>query len=115
MNAGSATWRIFLFTHRERFQTAPWSRWRKSFTCLPDLIRTQERNDTESRAGRGVSLVGRFSIRQFLRSLSRGQAVVVGNLLAGRRILQLDHRSLGAGSAPDQRPESCTLIGLRRP
>src|ERR1017187_4222672 len=68
-------------------------------------VRTPVRQyDTESPSGRNLSLAGRPRIRQFLCSLPRRQALVLGDLLADRRLLQLDHRPSDAGDDHDQRP-----------
>src|ERR1035438_5362727 len=48
--------------------------------------------DTESHSGRILSLAGRPGIRQFLCSLPRREALVLGDVLVDRRLLQLDHR-----------------------
>ena len=53
--------------------------------------------DSESPPGRNLSLAGRPRIRQFLCTLPRRKALVLGDLLAGRRLLQLDHRALALG------------------
>ena len=45
----------------------------------------------ESIPGRLLSLAGRPGLRQFLRPLQRRQEMVVGNLLAGRRVVLVDH------------------------
>ena len=71
--------------------------------------------DTESPSGRNLSLAGRPGIRQFLCSLPRRQALVLGDLLADRRLLQLDHRPGHAGADPDQRPARACCAKRRAP
>src|ERR1035441_58499 len=69
--------------------------------------------DTESHSGRILSLAGRPGIRQFLCSLPRREALVLGDVLVDRRLLQLDHRAGHAGYDSDQRP-ALRAAGSRR-
>src|ERR1039457_3665432 len=68
------------------------------------LCTDRQTYDTESRAWRDVPLAGWSGIRQFLCSVPRRQAMVVGDVLAGGRLLQLDHRPMGVGDDHDERP-----------
>ena len=60
---------------------------------------THTRGQNESKPGTGsfFSLARRPRSRQLLRSLSGSEALGVGDVLAGGRILQLDHRAVDAG------------------
>src|ERR1039457_1215737 len=68
------------------------------------LCTDRQTYDTESRAWRDVPLAGWSGIRQFLCSVPRRQAMVVGAVLAGGRLLSFDHRPLGVGGGAEQRP-----------
>jgi len=58
---------------------------------------------TQSAPGRSLPLAGRISFGQFLRSLPACEGLGLGNLLARRRILQLDYRAVDRGSDDDPR------------
>ena len=52
------------------------------------------KHECKSLSRRLLPLAGRTGLRQLLRPLPRRAAMVLGNLLAGRRVLQLDHRAV---------------------
>ena len=60
-------------------------------------------DDTQSLSRRDLPLDWRTRLRQFLHSLPRGAPLVVGNLLARRRFLQLDHRAIDFRGPHDPR------------
>lgn len=61
---------------------------------------------TQSASWRIVSLAGRIGFGKFLRSLPPRAQLGLGNLLACRRILQLDHRPVDPGNGDDPRSAS---------
>src|SRR5581483_4226246 len=77
-------------------------------------------NASESSGWRRLSLAGRPRVRKFLRSLSRREAVGMGDILAGGGLLQLDYRSVDPGHCYDEGPASspsssaikCAFLGV---
>ena len=55
--------------------------------------------------------LGGLASGQLLRPLSRSQELGVGNLLAGWRLFQLDHRAMVVGADYDSRPQSGAAPG----
>src|SRR6266702_4346013 len=78
---------------------------RPAFALGKDLSRAQ------SYARGFLALARRFGIWQLLRPLSPGETLGVGNVLACRRIFQLDHCTLVAGSCPHPR-SLCRAQGI---
>src|ERR1700686_500850 len=72
------------------------ARWQTSF-CSPE-----ESYGPKSGSGCAGSLAGRSGFRKFLCALPLGEALVVGNLLAGRGGFQLDFRSRYSGLGDDE-------------
>src|ERR1700720_153244 len=68
---------------------------------------------TKPVARRFLSLVGWTGFWEFLRSLPAREELGMGNLLAGRRIFQLDHHALDPGRVDDKRPHPCFSGGTR--
>ena len=85
--------------------------WRRGFS--PRRIREQTSRGSESNSGRAVPLDWRPRRGQFLHSLSRRAPLVVGDVLARRRRLQLDRRAVDVCLAP--RPGSSGDAWRRRP
>jgi hypothetical protein len=67
----------------------------------------QTRGSDESCSGRIFSLARRSRFRQLLRSLPRGEELGMGDLLAGGRVFQLDHRALDTCADHDPRSQPC--------
>src|SRR5712672_1883738 len=59
------------------------------------------------------SLVGWTGFREFLRSIPPREELGVGDLLAGRRILQLDHHAVDPRPVDDNRFDTCFSGGAR--
>src|SRR5712692_3683513 len=68
---------------------------------------------TEPVARRFLSLVGWTGFREFLRSIPPREELGMGNILAGRRILQLDHHAVDPSPVDDQRFDACFPGGTR--
>jgi L-rhamnose mutarotase len=108
----------FLFSPMACCLIVPCNRCKKSFTCK---FRLENSNESQPRVRRFFSLARRSRFRQFLCSLSRGEELGMGNLLAGWRILQLDYRSLDPRSGDDddlsrvlhEAPMPQPVLGLR--
>src|SRR5882724_10067309 len=66
---------------------------------------------TKPAARRLLSLVGWTGFREFLRSIPPREELGVGNVLAGRRILQLDHHAVDPRPVDDKRFSECSSRG----
>src|SRR5437016_6910566 len=109
MNAGRRKWLTFLSNRRVSCRIALWNHSKKSFIFLRTPLAKDEHGG-KSCTRRFLSLVGWAGFRQLLRSLSRRSSLVVGNILAGGRHLQLDHRTVVLGKPHDAR-STRRLIG----
>src|SRR5882724_6641354 len=91
MRAGSGKWRHFLRTSAIVIRTKGSCSLKRFSICLALA------HDAESFARSYIPLAWWIRGRHLLRSLSLREAMVVGNLLAHWRRIQLDHRSAAAG------------------
>src|SRR5208283_5703369 len=66
--------------------------------------KTYRPNDPQPLSRRILPLAGRIGLRFVLCSVQGGEAMVVGDLLAGRGDLLMDRVPLVAGPAADERP-----------
>ena len=87
-------------THRRQHDEA---RSKKCFISIE-----ASKHDSESRVGRLLSLARRPRLRQFLCSLPRREALVVGDVLAGGRRFQLDHCAVVLRVASDH--DICSAV-----
>ncbi len=75
------------------------------------VLRERKFLGTESIAGSLLSLVGRTGVGKFLCAIPARESVGVGNVLAGRRIFQLDYRAVDSRGVYDERSVSGAARG----